>query len=137
MPPSNASAATIRVAALARNIPYSLRNSIPFSGYDEWGQSRYTFRRVIHISSRPNIPNMNPIRQIIEDSPESITIPQELRHKRIEVIIWPLEEADIDQKVATNDGWPAGLFERTAGAWQGEPLTREPQGDYEQRLEWE
>ncbi|MFO7640006.1 MAG: hypothetical protein R6X17_01675 [Candidatus Competibacteraceae bacterium] len=75
---------------------------------------------------------MNPIRQIIEDSPESITIPQELRHKRIEVIIWPLEEADIDQKAATNDGWPAGLFERTAGAWQGEPLTREPQGDYEQ-----
>ena len=30
-------------------------------------------------------------------------------------------------------GWPPGFFERTAGAWQGEPLTREPQGEYGER----
>jgi hypothetical protein len=30
-------------------------------------------------------------------------------------------------------GWPPGFFEQTAGAWQGEPLTREPQGEYEAR----
>ncbi|MEK8016922.1 MAG: hypothetical protein VSS75_008645 [Candidatus Parabeggiatoa sp.] len=30
-------------------------------------------------------------------------------------------------------GWPPGFFERTAGAWEGEPLTRDEQGEYEQR----
>jgi len=32
-------------------------------------------------------------------------------------------------------GWPLGFFERTAGAWQGEPLTRGAQGEYEKRDE--
>jgi|GEM_PF-2122251 len=32
------------------------------------------------------------------------------------------------------NGWPIGFFEATAGCFQGEPLVREPQGDYEQRL---
>ncbi|MCQ3979966.1 MAG: hypothetical protein DPW09_41645 [Anaerolineae bacterium] len=32
-------------------------------------------------------------------------------------------------------GWPPGFFEETAGAWQGEPLIREAQGDYEIRDE--
>ncbi len=30
-------------------------------------------------------------------------------------------------------GWTPGFFERTAGAWEGEPLTRGEQGEYEQR----
>ncbi|MFZ2449300.1 MAG: hypothetical protein WAW36_02125 [Methylovulum miyakonense] len=34
-------------------------------------------------------------------------------------------------------GWSMGFFERTAGAWQGEPLERAPQGEAEQRLELE
>jgi hypothetical protein len=34
-------------------------------------------------------------------------------------------------------GWPPGLFERTAGKWQGEALKRAPQGELEQRLELE
>ena len=34
-------------------------------------------------------------------------------------------------------GWSPGLFERTAGAWQGELLERAPQGQPEQRLELE
>ncbi|MUG95157.1 hypothetical protein F7734_23465 [Scytonema sp. UIC 10036] len=33
-------------------------------------------------------------------------------------------------------GWSHGFFERTAGKWEGEPLTRKEQGEYEQRL-WE
>ena len=32
-------------------------------------------------------------------------------------------------------GWPSGAYAATAGAWQGEPLVREPQGDYEVRAE--
>ena len=31
-------------------------------------------------------------------------------------------------------GWSPGFFERTAGKWEGEPLTRGEQGEYEQRL---
>ena len=81
---------------------------------------------------------MNPFRQIIEDGPEMIPIPPELRHQRLEVIIWPLDRGGSDQdRTATPHGWPVGLFECTAGAWQGEPLVREPQGDYPQRLELE
>ncbi len=32
-------------------------------------------------------------------------------------------------------GWPQGFFEQTYGRWQGQPLVREPQGDYEVRDE--
>jgi hypothetical protein len=28
-------------------------------------------------------------------------------------------------------GWSPGFFEKTAGAWEGEPLIREPQGERE------
>ena len=34
-------------------------------------------------------------------------------------------------------GWNPSLFERTAGAWQGEPLERASQGEPEHRLELE
>jgi hypothetical protein len=34
-------------------------------------------------------------------------------------------------------GWPIGFFEETVGCFQGEPLLREPQGEYEERLELE
>jgi hypothetical protein len=30
-------------------------------------------------------------------------------------------------------GWPPGFFESTAGCWEGEPLERAPQGEYEER----
>ena len=33
-------------------------------------------------------------------------------------------------------GWSPDFFERTAGQWEGEPLTRGEQREYEQRL-WE
>jgi len=32
-------------------------------------------------------------------------------------------------------GWPPGFFEETAGAWQGEPLERPDQGEFEVREE--
>lgn len=82
---------------------------------------------------------MQPIRQIYQDAPDSIEIPEELRHQAVEVIIWPLGE-QTQQKTDTEtdaNGWPIGFFEATAGAWEGEPLVREPQGDYEIRLELE
>ena len=46
---------------------------------------------------------MQPIRQVIDDAPDMIPIPLELRHKRLELIIWPLEESDrADHAAATN-----------------------------------
>ncbi|MGC1377036.1 MAG: hypothetical protein WA821_12465 [Anaerolineales bacterium] len=32
-------------------------------------------------------------------------------------------------------GWPPGFFTDVVGGWQGEPLVREPQGEYEIRNE--
>ena len=37
---------------------------------------------------------MQPIRQVIVDAPNMIPIPWELRHKRLELIIWPLDDND-------------------------------------------
>ena len=33
--------------------------------------------------------------------------------------------------------WPDGYFEQVFGKWQGEPLRREPQGEFEARAELE
>jgi len=35
---------------------------------------------------------MQPIRRIIDDAPAFIPIPEEMRHRRIELIIWPLPD---------------------------------------------
>lgn len=37
----------------------------------------------------------------------------------------------VRQEVAT--GWPEAFFEEVLGGWQGEPLERAPQPDYEDR----
>ncbi|MBS3965078.1 MAG: hypothetical protein KGZ80_11420 [Methylomonas sp.] len=79
---------------------------------------------------------MQPIRQIYQDAPDSIAIPEALRHQPVEIIIWPLAEPPTPAETDAN-GWPIGFFEATAGSWAGEPLVREPQDDYEQRLELE
>ncbi len=33
--------------------------------------------------------------------------------------------------------WPEGYFDQVFGQWEGEPLRREPQGEYETRPELE
>jgi hypothetical protein len=38
-------------------------------------------------------------------------------------------------KPAASKHWPDSFFEDTAGSWEGEPLEREPQDEYEERLE--
>lgn len=81
---------------------------------------------------------MQPIRQIIDDAPASIPVPPELRHRRVEIIFWPLDDTVPAAEVSRDaNGWPEGFFESTAGAWQGEPLQRSYQGEYESRLEME
>jgi hypothetical protein len=56
------------------------------------------------------------------------TMPPEFADRDIDLVVVfePLKSAEAV-------GWPPGFFEQTAGAWQGEPLTREPQGEFEER----
>ncbi len=46
-----------------------------------------------------------------------------------------LLESVLDSESETQETWPVGFFETTAGMWVGEPLLREPQGVYEARPE--
>jgi len=52
---------------------------------------------------------------------------------KITVILQPITPMESKQKTPEELGWTPGFFERTAGAWEGEPLTRDEQGEYEQR----
>jgi hypothetical protein len=38
---------------------------------------------------------MQPLRTVVEDAPEMFLIPPEYRHRRLELIIWPLDEQPI------------------------------------------
>jgi len=51
---------------------------------------------------------------------------------KVTVMLQPII-SDSKSKTPEELGWTPGFFERTAGAWQGEPLTRDEQGEYEQR----
>jgi hypothetical protein len=53
----------------------------------------------------------------------------------VKVIIEPIAPAT--PKTPEDLGWPPGFLEQTSGAWQGEPLVRAPQGEYEIRNELE
>jgi hypothetical protein len=48
------------------------------------------------------------------------------------VIVQPIVKTE-SAKTPEELGWPPGFFERTAGAWQGEPFTRGEQGEYPER----
>ena len=65
----------------------------------------------------------------------TVIMPPEMAGQDVELVmvfeqITPSQTAALPAEVS---GWPPGLFEQTAGAWQGEPLRREPQGAYEER----
>jgi hypothetical protein len=62
---------------------------------------------------------MEAIRQIYESIPGTITIPPELRDRRVEVIIQPLdqnEEKKPNGAAVDENGWPIGFFEATFGS---------------------
>jgi len=65
----------------------------------------------------------------------TVTMPPEMAGQDVELVV-VFEEAPPKNIATTHTeatGWLQGFFERTAGAWQGEPLTREPQGKWEER----
>ena len=81
---------------------------------------------------------MTYFRQIIDTVSDTITIPVELRHRRVEVIILPLDEANHNGKLNADEldtnGWPIGFFEQTFGSIPDFP-DRFPQGEFETREE--
>lgn len=65
----------------------------------------------------------------------TLTMPPEMADQDVELVVvfepvTPTQTAELPTEAT---GWSPSFWERTAGAWQGEPLTREPQGEYEER----
>ena len=70
---------------------------------------------------------------ILSDKLEGImTIPKNLKHRMVEVILLPLDTEPVRLRVEKT-GSPLAIF---AGAWAGEVLVREDQGLYEKREEF-
>jgi hypothetical protein len=64
--------------------------------------------------------------QTAESSKISVDIPSVFLHRKVEIIVIPLEEVSAPT-------WPVGFFELTAGSFADQPLVREDQGTYELR----
>lgn len=75
---------------------------------------------------------MKPIRKIYQNAPDSIDIPEELRHQPVEITICPLSEQTESSEPMDENGWPQGFFEQTFGSLPDLP-DREWQGEYEER----
>ena len=65
----------------------------------------------------------------------TVTMPSELADQEVDLVIVyePVQRPVENGEKMEPDNWPPGLFAATAGAWQGEPLVREDEGDYEVR----
>lgn len=62
----------------------------------------------------------------------AIKIPKSFVHKKLEIIIMPVESNRVEQP---GTGWPKNFFAKTAGCFAEMPLVREEQGVYEKREE--
>ena len=65
----------------------------------------------------------------------TLEMPRELANQEVDLVI---VYEQVDQMAKESEppevgNWPAGFYAATAGAWQGEPLLREDQGEYEVR----
>lgn len=66
-----------------------------------------------------------------------LQVPVELANSELElVLVYQPIEKKRDEKIPTELGYPEDFFEKTFGAWQGEPLTRAEQGECDQR-DWD
>lgn len=67
---------------------------------------------------------MNPVRIIYEDTPDFIPIPEAFRHRKTEIIIWPLDEdpASVSSDARTDQG------QRQPGVWSHVPPPAEDWG---------
>ena len=66
---------------------------------------------------------MDYFRQTCEDAPHTITIPVNLRHRKIEIIILPLDEKENSVVEVDANGYPSGFFAETAGCLADDPIS--------------
>jgi hypothetical protein len=55
-----------------------------------------------------------------------VNVPKSFMHRKLEIIVIPVDEM-------MSIAWPAAFFEQTAGSFAANPLVREEQGNYEVR----
>ena len=69
-----------------------------------------------------------------EDGILQLSVPVGMKNVDLEVmvIVQPIAKSE-SAKTPEELGWTPGFFERTFGAWEGEPLTREDQGELQER----
>ncbi|MBW4540142.1 MAG: hypothetical protein KME43_13495 [Myxacorys chilensis ATA2-1-KO14] len=65
-----------------------------------------------------------------------LDIPTSMKDQSVEVTVMVTPVVEPSQKTPEEFGWSPGFFEKTFGKWEGEPLERGEQGDYEQR-DWD
>jgi len=63
-----------------------------------------------------------------------LNVPTDIKNAELEVVV------TFRNIISTSDNgkkleWSPEFFDKTAGAWEGEPLKRESQGEYENREE--
>ena len=73
---------------------------------------------------------MEAMRKIYLKLPDTLKMPKNLQHRRVEVILLPL---DADKGSQTYSKVAVSPLARFAGAWFGDLLVREDQGVYEVR----
>jgi len=73
---------------------------------------------------------MNAVRLTYEKPPREVRIPDAFLRRPLEIIFMALD----DEKAPQHEPGPSRLA-TYAGKWQGGALVREPQGEYEERLE--
>jgi hypothetical protein len=78
---------------------------------------------------------MNVIRDIreVRQGTISIDVPAALLHRKVEIIVIPLDEVSSGADREGQKGWPPGFLENTAGSLADDPIRRAPQGDFDLR----
>ena len=66
-----------------------------------------------------------------------LAIPVEVANQRYRMIIVVVPETDVPVSDSKPNAWPPGFIESTYGSMQDESFIRQPQGEFEQRLELE
>lgn len=74
---------------------------------------------------------MEAVRKVYRQLPDTLKMPKNLLNQRVEVILIPLDPV-VKRRAAKPVISPIACF---AGAWEGEILVREDQGNYEIREE--
>ncbi len=65
-----------------------------------------------------------------------LQMPPEVKDMDLEILVVFQQTAEEKKiKKSGSKGWQPGFFEEVIGGWQGEPLVREEQGEYEVREE--